>query len=108
MRGTYEDSMLIERAYIYRMSVARCGVVADGACSREPVPASPDPLFRWVWDRAANATSLQVFSLLPVQVHTDTPASFGDLQTLLTPTANVLVQAPGTVRSSVLLQMTCL
>ncbi len=69
-----------------------------GAFVNSRVTQSPDPLIGFRWARPQASDDLQTYLLGPVRVSTDTPAAFGNLQSLTTPHCNVLVQGAGSIR----------
>lgn len=69
-----------------------------GMFSGPAVPESKDPLVRYRWLNPTEGDGLQVYQLHPMAAEADTPASFGNLQSLTTARCNVLVTGPGSIR----------
>ena len=71
-----------------------------GAFTGPPVPLSPDPLVRYVWDASADVTQLQVFNVtgIAAELLPPTPtASFEGWDSLASPAPHVRVSGPGAV-----------
>jgi alpha-L-rhamnosidase len=60
---------------------------------------SPDPLVGYRWKDPKGTDDLQVFTLRPQIVATDTPRSFGDVDSLCTNKPLVSVSGPGSIRA---------
>ena len=63
----------------------------------EKVPLSPDPIIEWQWDNPKADDELEIYTLKPVLVKTDTPESFDELSTLTKESSKALVKGTGTI-----------
>jgi hypothetical protein len=75
--------------------------LSGGAFSGPPIPWHADPLARYVWAPGANASALQIISLLPLSAApTDgsAPGAFANLSSLLQPFPLVAVSGAGGVQ----------
>lgn len=63
----------------------------------EKVPLSPDKIVEWQWENPKADDELEIYTLKPVLVKTDTPESFDKLSTLKKKSSNVVVKGTGTI-----------
>lgn len=68
-----------------------------GTFSGQNISDSPDPLVGYQWNSNVDISRLQVYFLLPVNVSTNSPSSFDNLQSLTQNIANVTVKGTGSI-----------
>lgn len=71
--------------------------VSSGSFSGPAVPESPDPLVSYRWPNPQATDGLEIYLLKPQTVTTDTPSSFGNLNSLTGDTPNVTVNGTGSI-----------
>jgi alpha-L-rhamnosidase len=69
----------------------------SGAFTGEEVPESPDPLVSYRWPDPKASDGLEIYTLKPVRVSTDQSASFRNLPSLSSRSADVLVEGTGSI-----------
>lgn len=69
-----------------------------GQFSGPKVPESHDPLVRFQWANPKASDGLQVYQLRPVAAAADVPESFSGLETVTSPSCNIRVKGPGSIR----------
>ncbi len=69
----------------------------SGSFSGDKVPESPDPLIAYRWNEPKASDELEIYTLKPVTVSSDNPASFENLHSLTRKSPDVLVKGSGSI-----------
>ena len=72
--------------------------VSGGSFSGPAVPESPDPLVAYRWPAPKASDGLEIYTLKPVALQAEVPASFSNLDSLAGDHPNVMVTGPGSIR----------
>ena len=71
--------------------------VCSGGFLGRAMPESPDPIVSYNWNDPKSTDGLEIYTLKPVQVVTENPLSFHDLNSLTNDSPNVTVTGTGSV-----------